>query len=91
MAMEHRSDPGRIKNETTDLQRDIAAKGGPALGLGDPENRRTDSPVSPDSQARSASQSADNDMDKQTNVQHNAQNDAEEAQSDGNLSFPEGK
>lgn len=35
--------------------------------------------------------SADNDMDRKTTMQHNLQKDADEAQSDGNLSFPEGK
>lgn len=42
-------------------------------------------------QAEAAHQSADNDMDRQTSAQHNLQKDADEAQSDGNLSFPEGK
>lgn len=42
-------------------------------------------------QAEAAQQSADNDMDRQTTTQHNLQEDADEAQSDGNLSFPEGK
>jgi hypothetical protein len=42
-------------------------------------------------QAEGSASSADNDMDRLTNQQHNLEPDAEEAQSDGNLSFPEGK
>lgn len=42
-------------------------------------------------QSDAAHQSADNDMDRQTTKEHNLQKDADEAQSDGNLSFPEGK
>ncbi len=42
-------------------------------------------------QEGAAAQSADNDGDRLTNMQHNLQKDADEAQSDGNLSFPEGK
>jgi hypothetical protein len=91
MAMQHRSDPGRIKTDTTDLQRDFAAKGGPATGLGDPQNRKVNSPVDEDYQTKAAAQSADNDTDRRTSAHHNLQDDAEEAQSDGNLSFPEGK
>jgi hypothetical protein len=45
MATGRRSDPGRIKNETTDLQRDVAAKGGPATGTGNPQNRQAPSPA----------------------------------------------
>ena len=50
----------------------------------DSDNRR-------DPQAHAAAGSADNDMDRLTEEHHNLQKDAEEAQSDGNLSFPEGK
>jgi hypothetical protein len=42
-------------------------------------------------QADAADQSADNDGDRLPEAKHNLQKDAEEAQSDGNLSFPEGK
>jgi hypothetical protein len=43
-------------------------------------------------QSTAARQSADNDMDRQTNMeQQNLEKNADEAQSDGNLSFPEGK
>lgn len=68
------------------------------------EFRRTDSdkanqvaPSSPSEttsshpQAKGAASGADNDMDRITTMQHNLQKDADEAQSDGNLSFPEGK
>lgn len=48
MEINRRSDPGRIKNETTDLQRDLAAKGGPAVGIGDAQNRQVPSPVDKD-------------------------------------------
>jgi hypothetical protein len=43
MATGRKSDPGRIKKETTDLQRDVAAKGGPATGIGNPQNRQAPS------------------------------------------------
>jgi hypothetical protein len=56
------------------------------LGPSSPSERKTDHP-----QAEGAASSADNDMDRQTTMQHNLQKDAEQAQSDGNLSFPEGK
>lgn len=56
------------------------------LGPSSPFERSSSHP-----QADAAASSADNDMDRQTNTQHNLQEDAEEAQSDGNLSFPEGK
>jgi hypothetical protein len=42
-------------------------------------------------QADAAASSADNDMDRMSPGSQNQQEDAEEAQSDGNLSFPEGK
>jgi hypothetical protein len=42
-------------------------------------------------QSDAANQSADNDMDRRTTSQDELKNDAEEAQSDGNLGFPEGK
>jgi hypothetical protein len=42
-------------------------------------------------QVDAATSSADNDMDRMTSEPQNQQEDAEEAQSDGNLSFPEGK
>jgi hypothetical protein len=43
-------------------------------------------------QSDAARQSADNDMDRQASMQQqNLEKDADEAQSDGNLSFPEGK
>lgn len=41
-------------------------------------------------QSDAAEQSADNDMDRQT-TQQGLKDDADEAQSDGNLGFPEGK
>jgi cytoskeletal protein RodZ len=47
--------------------------------------------VSQQPQTDAAASSADNDMDRMTTMQHNLQKDADEAQSDGNLSFPEGK
>jgi hypothetical protein len=53
MATDRRSDPGRIKHESTDLQRDIAAKGGPATGIGDAQNRQAASP-SDDLQTKAA-------------------------------------
>jgi hypothetical protein len=56
------------------------------LGPSSPAERTTNHP-----QAEGAASSADNDMDRQTNTQSNLEPDAEEAQSDGNLSFPEGK
>jgi len=56
------------------------------LGPSSPSERRTDHP-----QAEGAASSADNDMDRMTTMQHNLQKDADEAQSDGSLSFPEGK
>lgn len=56
------------------------------LGPSSPSKRTTDHP-----QTEGAASSADNDMDRQTTIQHNLKKDAEEAQSDGNLSFPEGK
>lgn len=52
MALNRRSDPGRIKTETTDLQRDLAAKGGPAVGIGDAQNRQVPSPVEDDRQTQ---------------------------------------
>ncbi len=54
MATNHRSDPGRIKTESPDTQRDLAAKGGPAVGIGDAQNRKATSPVSEDTQTQSA-------------------------------------
>jgi hypothetical protein len=42
-------------------------------------------------QADAAASSADNDMDQMTPGTQNLQEDADEAQSDGSLSFPEGK
>lgn len=56
------------------------------LGPSSPSERRTDHP-----QAEGSASSADNDMDRVTTMQHNLQEDADEAQSDGDLSFPEGK
>ena len=56
MALDRKSDPGRIKTESADIQRDLAAKGGPAVGLGDAQNRKVSSPVDADLQTRSASQ-----------------------------------
>lgn len=60
MAQQHRSDPGRIKTETTDIQRDQAAKGGPATGIGDAQNRQVPSPATDDLQTRAAAKSTDN-------------------------------
>lgn len=54
MALQHKSDPGGIKKETTDRQRDLAAKGGPATGIGDPQNRQVSSPASEDRQTQAA-------------------------------------
>jgi hypothetical protein len=59
MSIQHRSDPGGIKTETTDLQRDLAAKGGPAVGIGDPQNRQVSSPVSEDLQTQAAAKGAE--------------------------------
>ncbi len=56
------------------------------LGPSSPYNRTSDHP-----QSEASASSADNDMDRQTSNEHNLQQDADEAQSDGNLSFPEGK
>lgn len=58
MATQHTSDPGGIKKETTDLQRDMAAKGGPAAGLGDPQNRQVSSPASEDFHTQAAAKGA---------------------------------
>jgi hypothetical protein len=60
MAIEHRSDPGGIKTEPTDLQRDLAAKGGPSVGLGDSQNRQVSSPLNEDSATQAAVKSTDN-------------------------------
>lgn len=60
MALQHRSDPGRIKKETTDTERDIAAKGGPAVGLGDPQNRQVPSPATDDLQTQAAARNTRN-------------------------------
>ena len=59
MAIQHRSDPGGIKNETTDLQRDLAAKGGPAVGIGDAQNRQVSSPASENLQTQAAVKGAE--------------------------------
>ncbi len=56
------------------------------LGPSSPYDRTSDHP-----QSEALASSADNDMDRQTSNEHNLQQDADEAQSDGNLSFPEGK
>ena len=56
MALDRKSDPGRIKTESADVQRDLAAKGGPAVGLGDAQNRKVSYPVDADLQTQSASQ-----------------------------------
>lgn len=56
------------------------------LGPSSPYNRSSNHP-----QSDASASSADNDMDRQTSMPHNLQKDADEAQSDGNLSFPEGK
>jgi hypothetical protein len=58
MALQHRSDPGGIKKETTDVERDIAAKGGPAIGLGDPQNRQVPSPATENLQTQVAANRA---------------------------------
>jgi len=55
--MQRRSDPGGIKKETTNWQRDMAAKGGPATGIGDPQNRQVSSPVNEDPQTQAAANS----------------------------------
>lgn len=69
----------------TDFKRTDSDKAN-QLGPSSPYERSSSHP-----QADAAASSADNDMDRQTSTQHNLQQDAEEAQSDGNLSFPEGK
>jgi len=56
------------------------------LGPSSPYDKNSSHP-----QSDAAASSADNDMDRQTSAENNLQKDAEEAQSDGNLSFPEGK
>jgi hypothetical protein len=56
------------------------------LGPSSPYERSSSHP-----QADASASSADNDMDRQTTMQDNLQEDADEAQSDGSLSFPEGK
>ncbi len=58
MAIHHNSDPGRIKTESTDTQRDLAAKGGPAVGIGDAQNRKASSPASDDLQTQAAAKGA---------------------------------
>jgi hypothetical protein len=58
MAIQHRSDPGGIKKETTDWQRDTAAKGGPAVGIGDSQNRQVSSPATEDLQTQAAAKGA---------------------------------
>lgn len=59
MAATRGSDPGRIKKETTDIQRDDAAKGGPAAGIGDPQNRHVPTPLSDDLGLQAAVKSTD--------------------------------
>jgi hypothetical protein len=56
------------------------------LGPSSPSERKTDQP-----QTEGYRSSADNDFDRVTTNQNNLQEDADEAQSDGNISFPEGK
>lgn len=56
------------------------------LGPSSPSERKTSHP-----QTEGLTSSADNDMDRIMTNQHNLQQDADEAQSDGSLSFPEGK
>jgi len=80
MAFDRNSDPGGIKRESADLQRDTAAKGGPAVGLGKAQNRTAASPVDEDLQIQAAAKSGKNQA-----------TEKEEAQSDGNLELPEGK
>jgi hypothetical protein len=60
MALQHRSDPGGVKTETTDVQRTLASQGGPATGIGDPANRQVPSPVNDDLQTQAAARSTDN-------------------------------
>lgn len=74
MANQHRSDPGRIKTETSDLQRDTAAKGGPAVGIGDTQNRQVSSPASEDLQTQAAAKSA------QKKKEHEADDNSVEGQ-----------
>lgn len=71
MAIQHKSDPGGIKTESTDIQRDLAAKGGPSQGIGDAQNRQVPSPVNEDLGTQAAAKSthdqeenADNDQAK---------------------------
>lgn len=56
------------------------------VGPSSPSDRTTDHP-----QAEAYASSADNDMDRLATSEGNLQNDPNEAQDDGNLSFPEGK
>jgi hypothetical protein len=58
MALQHRSDPGGAKTETTDLQRSLASQGGPATGIGDPANRQVPSPATDDLQTQAAAKDA---------------------------------
>lgn len=60
MTIHRKSDPGRIKTESTDIQRDTAAKGGPAAGLGDAQNRQVPSPADEDLQTQAAAKSTSN-------------------------------
>jgi hypothetical protein len=72
-------------NNNSDFKRTGSDKAN-QLGPSSPYERSSQHP-----QSDAAASSADNDMDRQTTTQHNLEQDAEEAQSDGNLSFPEGK
>lgn len=74
MAIQHNSDPGRIKTETPDLQRDLAAKGGPAVGIGDAQNRKATSSASEDLQTQAAATGA------QEKKEREEENDSAEGQ-----------
>jgi len=82
--MTERDDNKKIENN--DNYRRTGSDKANQLGPSSPAERRTQHP-----QAEGYASSADNDMDRQTTTQPNLQSDADEAQSDGNLNFPEGK
>jgi hypothetical protein len=81
--------PDNNENQSIENNNDYRVTGSDKasqLGPSSPSERRTQHP-----QKEGHQSSADNDMDRQTTQQHNLKEDADEAQSDGSLSFPEGK
>lgn len=74
MATDRRSDPGRIKTDASDVQRDLAAKGGPAVGLGDAQNRQVPSPVEADLQTQATSGNKKPEKDDQPSAESQTKN-----------------